>query len=213
MNREVLAQWYLRLNGFMTILNFVLHPRRRGGQRTDADIVGVRFPHRAEFPEGSDSDEAVFAAARKPLLLIAEVTRAECKLNGPWTKPASGNVNAVLAALGVFPLEEIPLVARELYQNGRTDQPTMICSLFCIGNAPSSTVRSQFPAVPQATWAEVLSFIWRRFRAHRAIKTDISQWDETGQQLWRLSSLAGDEFDTTIRHECQLPAAGSSSCR
>jgi hypothetical protein len=28
--------------------NFVVHPERRGSQRTDADLLAVRFPHRAE---------------------------------------------------------------------------------------------------------------------------------------------------------------------
>ena len=43
---ERLAYWYLRLNGFLTIENFILHPRTTGKQKTDIDLVGVRFPHR-----------------------------------------------------------------------------------------------------------------------------------------------------------------------
>jgi hypothetical protein len=43
------AYWYFRLNGFLQIENFVVHPERRGSQRTDADLLGVRFRHRAEF--------------------------------------------------------------------------------------------------------------------------------------------------------------------
>src|SRR2546426_644182 len=40
-----------RLNGFLTIRNFVIHPERGNDQRTDVDILGVRFPHRSElFP-------------------------------------------------------------------------------------------------------------------------------------------------------------------
>jgi hypothetical protein len=34
---EKVAYWYFRLNGFF-----------RGGKQTDADLLGVRFPHRAE---------------------------------------------------------------------------------------------------------------------------------------------------------------------
>jgi hypothetical protein len=45
---EKVAYWYFRLNGFFQIENFVVHPARRGGQRTDADLLTVRFPHRAE---------------------------------------------------------------------------------------------------------------------------------------------------------------------
>ena len=45
---EKVAYWYFRLNGYLQIENFVIHPGRRGGQRTDADLLAVRFPHRAE---------------------------------------------------------------------------------------------------------------------------------------------------------------------
>jgi hypothetical protein len=45
---EKVAYWYLRLNGFFQIENFVVHPERRGGQRTDADLLAIRLPFRAE---------------------------------------------------------------------------------------------------------------------------------------------------------------------
>jgi hypothetical protein len=47
---ESVAYWYLRLNGCLTITNFIVHPEwRREGVGTDADILGVRFPHRREM--------------------------------------------------------------------------------------------------------------------------------------------------------------------
>jgi len=39
---EKVAYWYLRLNGFLQIENFIVHPSRRGSQRTDADLLAVR---------------------------------------------------------------------------------------------------------------------------------------------------------------------------
>lgn len=45
---EKVAYWYLRLNGFLQIENFYIHPVRRGSARTDADLLAVRFPYRAE---------------------------------------------------------------------------------------------------------------------------------------------------------------------
>ena len=53
---EKVAYWYFRLNGFLQIENFVVHPERRGGQRTDADLLAVRFPHRAERLFDSPND-------------------------------------------------------------------------------------------------------------------------------------------------------------
>jgi hypothetical protein len=43
---ERLAYWFLRLNGFLTIYNFIVHPEEadlRGGypQQTDVDVMGA----------------------------------------------------------------------------------------------------------------------------------------------------------------------------
>lgn len=45
---ESLASWYLRLNGFFPITNFVLHQPKGKGQSTDCDILAVRPPFACE---------------------------------------------------------------------------------------------------------------------------------------------------------------------
>lgn len=45
---ERLAYWYFRLNGFMTIENFLVHPETGSNPRTDVDILATRFAHRRE---------------------------------------------------------------------------------------------------------------------------------------------------------------------
>jgi len=86
MKPEHLAVWYFRLNGFFTIPNFVLHPTGRGSALTNADIAGVRFPYRAEFPEGPGGDDAEFTRiVRSPYAVFAEVKTGKRSLNGPWT--------------------------------------------------------------------------------------------------------------------------------
>jgi hypothetical protein len=76
---EKVAYWYFRLNGFLQIENFIVHPERRGGQRTDADLLAVRFPYRAErlFDDPSDTmadDEQLLALCQpirsKPVAAI-----------------------------------------------------------------------------------------------------------------------------------------------
>ena len=60
---EKIAYWYLRLNGFMTMENLILHNESPRGlpQRTDADIYGVRFPFRKEL---DISDDELFGLNR-----------------------------------------------------------------------------------------------------------------------------------------------------
>ena len=36
LDAEKVAYWYFRPNGFLQIENFVVHPKKHGGQRTDA---------------------------------------------------------------------------------------------------------------------------------------------------------------------------------
>jgi hypothetical protein len=55
---EELVYWYLRLNGFFLLENFVLHRNNQyTSERTsDSDILAVRFPHVSE-EIGGDSDD------------------------------------------------------------------------------------------------------------------------------------------------------------
>ena len=76
---EELTYWYLRLNGFFLIENFVIH--REGDQieyRADADLLAVRFPHVREAVGGMpiDFDNDILFRAFNPnkiIGLIAEV--------------------------------------------------------------------------------------------------------------------------------------------
>ncbi|WP_037290943.1 hypothetical protein [Saccharibacillus sacchari] len=52
---EELAYWYLRLNGFFTVNNFVLHHDEEH-RTSDADILAVRFPYVYEQTGGQEND-------------------------------------------------------------------------------------------------------------------------------------------------------------
>jgi hypothetical protein len=71
-----IAYWYFRLNGFLTIENFVVHPKvgEQQSQRTEADLCGVRFPNRREMD--MDDDKPFQRKSAKPLFVIAEVASA-----------------------------------------------------------------------------------------------------------------------------------------
>jgi hypothetical protein len=90
---EDLAYWYLRLNGFLTIPNFVVHPDIGAEQRTDVDVLGVRFPHRRELLLRPMADDKPFVDVRdRAYLVLAEVKRGQCRRNGPWTDADSENM-------------------------------------------------------------------------------------------------------------------------
>ena len=122
---EKVAYWYFRLNGFLQIENFVVHPERRGSQRTDADLLAVRFPYRAErlFDDPNDimaDDEHRLALSRDltDVVIVEVKTNQPCTLNGPWTRQDQQNVHRVLAAIGCLPPDRIANAAADIYRAG-----------------------------------------------------------------------------------------------
>jgi|SRR5712671_2154316 len=206
MNAEQLAAWYFRLNGFFTITNFVLHPSRRGAQRTDADIAGIRFPYRSEFPDGVGGDDPEFNHhPGKTYFVIAEVKRGRCVLNGPWTDEMKQNMHAILGDLGPFRKEDIESVAHSLYQSGTYDDNNIYCSLFCVGDIPNPEIAQKYPNVPQRSWEDVCHFLFDRFKEYQFRKADHDSWDQYGKNLWdSWLDKTREQFVANIRHQIGL---------
>ncbi|MER8809572.1 hypothetical protein [Mesorhizobium australicum] len=171
---EKVAYWYFRLNGFFQIENFVVHPERRGSQRTDADLLAVRFPFRAErlFDDPNDimADDMQRLALSENLIdiVIAEVkTNQPCTLNGPWTRQDQQNVHRVLAAIGCLSPDRIEAAAADIYRAGSHFTDTLRIRLVAVGRDRSEEISATYPEVTQLLWAEMLVFIWDRFHRYR----------------------------------------------
>lgn len=192
---EKVAYWYFRLNGFFQIENFVVHPARRGGQRTDADLLAVRFPYRAErlFDDPNDimADDVQRLALSPDMLdiVIVEVkTNQPCTLNGPWTRQDRQNVDRVLAAIGCLPPDQIEEAANDIYRRGvHLGKLGLRIRLVAVGREHSKELSATYPAVTQLTWPEMLAFIWDRLHRYRQQKTQVDQWDAQGRRIKRLA--------------------------
>lgn len=196
-NPERIAYWYFRLNGFMQIENFVVHPKLNGGQRTDADLIGVRFPFRAERliddPSGvmEDDEDRLRLSSDRIDIVIAEIKTGRCALNGPWTNKEQQNVHRVLAAIGCFPADAIESAASALYDNGFFDEPGFPrIRLVLVGREADTKLAAKHVGITQVTWEDALSFIWRRFYQYRRQKSQVDQWDHTGRLLKGLARHA-----------------------
>jgi hypothetical protein len=192
---EHLVHWYLRLNGFMTVNDFVLHrDHKPWGQRTDADIFGVRFPFRKEL---NLEDDPIFSKRNKPLFIIGEITRGECKLNGPWTDPSKQNMQYVLNGIGAFEPHAIDPIAQSLYERYSYEDDSLRINLVAFGKAISSTLSDPDKPVIQITIDRMTRFIFQRFRKYWIMKKDHQHWDYTGLELWNLAEKyrnSEDEF-------------------
>ena len=53
---ETLAYWYLRLNGFFLLNNFVVHRTPHNRHSSDIDLLGIRMPYVFEEVGGQEND-------------------------------------------------------------------------------------------------------------------------------------------------------------
>lgn len=198
---ESIAYWYLRLNGCLTIRNFIVHPEwRREGVGTDADIIGVRFPCRREMMRRPLVDDKWFTAHDgQVLLVIAEVKTGQCRLNGPWTNPVRRNVQKVLAAMGVYPEVKLDAVAAGLNQDGIHEDADHVAALVAFGSSEGDELRQRYPRVPQVLWPQVKRFIHRRFTDYLREKAWHQTWDKVGEGLYTLV-----ESEPDAQRFCQL---------
>lgn len=190
MKPERVAYWYFRLNGFFQIENFILHPGSSGGQRTDADLIAVRFPFRQELlfdcpttPMSDDVEILRLSCDRLQVFIVEIKTNSPCTLNGPWTEETKRNINRVLAAVGCLRPDEIDQCASALYSSGDFQNQRLELRLVAIGRTNNSELTHKYPNVIQLTWSQLIEFIWKRGFEYRKQKSDIQQWDEVGKKL------------------------------
>lgn len=180
-----LGVWFLRLNGCMTMVNFVVHGQREL-KSGEFDILATRFPLRREIipPDVELDDHSAFAARDKIDVIFVETTLNDCKLNGPWAKDHR-RLRYVLNALGAFPLDDNDEIARSLVRQRRFDEhPILRMRVFAFGREKDPTLSEN---VEQFTWAHILGFIYDRFDNHRRVKSYHDPWDSVGKALWDAS--------------------------
>jgi len=182
---DAAAEWFLRLNGFFTVQNFIVHPvgpDEGSQQRTDADVLGIRFPKRQEVVAGDPLfDHPVFQEARQPIFVIAEVKAGRCRLNGPWSRREEENVKNVLRSFGEMSPVSFDTVSKAIYDNGRFQADSLDARLVCFGSDRSRDLRE---GVLQFTWDEVFGFIFDRYQAFWRAKRQNQQWPAIGRFLW-----------------------------
>ncbi|MCR4433802.1 MAG: hypothetical protein NUV70_07125 [Caldiserica bacterium] len=208
---ERLVYWYLRLNGFLILENFIIHPDQGHLQRTDADFLGVRFKHRRELLINSmEDDPRVSDCSTFCNVIIAEVKRGQCALNGPWTNPSDENMHRILRAIGCFEEREMEDAAIALYQKGRFQNDNITCRLLAFGNQKG---KLPIEGVRQILFSDVIQFIYKRFSDYPRQKSSVANWPRDGRKLRYLFDRCGseDEFEEEVRKAFGLPRTGNRS--
>ena len=188
---DALAYWFLRLNGFLTTVNFIVHPEFQRDTNTDVDILAVRFPYRRENLCRPMEDSSLLPLdPGRPLLFITEVKLGLCDLNGPWTREDARNLHKVISAIGIIPLPDAEKAAVSLQATGTFDSDSVRASLACIGARHNPRVAERYPGVPQIRWRDALEFIYTRFSAYRTEKAWNGQWDRDGSNLFQFATAS-----------------------
>ncbi len=215
---EQLAYWYLRLNGFLTLQNYVVHPDRGVGIRTDIDVLAVRFPYRSELfadPMQDDADLVGFAgggfgnARGKPLILIGEAKTSVAALNRSWLDPGKRNIERFLGIIGAIPSEKVEEAAHAIYTDSAYGDDRYNVSLLAIGSARNPALYCDMPGVLQITWRHIASFVFDRFDRYARQKWQHEQWDGAGKAIWstyRANRNSKDAFCDALLRACALPS-------
>lgn len=89
---EELVFWYLRLNGFFPISNFVIHRSQHVKHSSDIDVVAVRLPFVYEEIGGKedDWDKSLFSLFKPkiPIGLMCQVKSGNFNLNSIFSEDA-----------------------------------------------------------------------------------------------------------------------------
>jgi len=200
LNAEDIAYWYLRLNGFLTLRNFLVHGDRRGQTRTEIDVLGVRFQHRREHLSQPMKDDDWIERVQRTIVVFCDAKKGAQDFNNAWTNRDEQVMESFLALVGVVPRVQWTNVAKELYERGRSEPgPELLITTLLINHDPNCKVSMRWKSAEVVQIEHALRFIHRRFNEYHSVKTPHGQWEPSGHEIWDLyNGLRHSEDDFTI---------------
>jgi hypothetical protein len=165
---EHVASWYFRLNGFLSIPGFIVHPdQQRRYPLTEADLIAVRFPNSAEWIDGcSMVDDSLLTALSSPtklLFLLVEVKYDLCNINGPWSDRSAGNMQRVIRRLGFAGPDQVDDIADAMYSHLRWEGHSEVLQYVSVGKRANEGRQRRYPQLKQIVWDQIADFLFDRF--------------------------------------------------
>jgi hypothetical protein len=170
---ETFAYWYLRLNGFFPLSNFVLHGSEEALRHSaDVDLLAVRFPHVFEVIGGQERDwdtwfqQNLVDFEANPVGLLVEVkTGASASLPDMRRAFKQDRLRAAIHRLGFWPPDECEGVVNLLTERSyaRGDGYTVAKLAITTRLLPSERVKD---VCLNRSLSEIESFIHNRMQAY-----------------------------------------------
>lgn len=182
---EVLSTWYLRFHGYLTTPHFVLH-RSDGKQYTEADILGIRFPHSSEDIVTRGPDPALDVRSDAIDIVIGECSADAAKINQPWKDDFERHLEYVLRYVGNVPRDELPAICTKVHETAELqheweDALGVRFRLRFVLFAKSLNGEPLLRAVKKVRLQDMLIYLGARFRCYstpeRIVRSRHSQWD------------------------------------
>lgn len=175
---ELLVECYLRLNGYFIVNNFILHDQH-GSQKTEVDLIGVRFPNQIEIIKDDggrgqnqklENDPKLIGKESIIDIIIAEVKKGEARINRPFGKEEV--LEYILNWIGCLNEKEKIKAIKCLKkkEDFYTGNGRIRVRFVCFGEQSKIECK-------QITLLDALRFIRGRFRKYFDYKTDSKQWN------------------------------------
>lgn len=214
-NYERFVAAYLRLNGYFTVPNFILHaaddPTRisKGaiGNYTETDVIGVRFPHSREVTGGlviKNHDILVDGANGKVDVVVAEAKSGNSDTpNAIWVGP-----NARLAAsyiarfVGLHRENELDAVADGIASRFSFEDERCRLRYILFSDQPNGHYQAK--GVSYITYQQALEFIVS-IRGECWIESNIgvasvhNQWDALLIDVFKVANKTQESVDSRVR--------------
>ena len=161
---EEVASWYFRLNGFLSIPGFIVHPDVvRRNPMTEADLIAVRFPYSTEIIADRRMEDdprlTALATGSQVLFLLVEVKTDLCNINGPWSNKEAGNMQRVIRRLGFAEEEAVEGISSVMYQDLRWENDTHVLQYVTVGSRLNDGRQRQYRRLVQIVWSEISDFL------------------------------------------------------
>lgn len=118
------AYWYLRLNGFFPINDFVVHRTEANPDRSDIDVLAVRLPYVYEEVGGTERDWDPYLRDRLPfqqtLGVVCEVKTGRFDARALFRPEC---LRIAVARLGIAPPAQLDQVLAHLDARGSAEVP------------------------------------------------------------------------------------------
>lgn len=184
---EDVAYWYLRLNGFLLLNNFIVHGDRKEGPRTEIDQLGVRFRYRREHLVQPMMDDEWIEQANRTIVVFCDAKEGPQDFNDTWTTNSRKVMESFLALVGVMPSDCWDHVARDLYDCGFSrPKADLLVTTLLIHEDKDRKVQPRWPQAPRIQLTDALRFIHKRFYNFHNPKEAHGQWKPSGHRLWNL---------------------------